>query len=381
MESFHRSNNWNLLTTWSVIWRHKITVVITVSIFTGVATIMGFILPESFQSTTTFLPVSNSGNDFSQYRELASMAGVAISNGAGSDVKKINAVLSSRNLRERIVDRLDLVKEFKLELDNSDLRLRAVERLEKMVKVTNGKNEEIELAVEASSPELAQRIATQYILELEGALNESNFILAKKDRELNERQLIEQSLKLKAAQENLAVFQNKYRILDANTQVKRFTELLSNLYEQKVQLEVQFKQLSSLYNPEDIKITSLTTQILSIERQITEIQNSTSNLGGIGFSDAPEQLIEYQNLLRELEITTKIYTGLMGNFAQSTLTTNTKKVFVEVIDVPLLPDRRFFPNRTIILVLGIILGLIVSITSVLAYEWILTIIYNESPRV
>lgn len=363
-KSFKNGDTISFLDLILFFWKKKIWFVIGTVTATVLAVFISYSIPETYKSSSVFMPLSSggTGNNLSQISGLAAMAGINLSAVGGDESLKINTFLNSRSLKERVVKALDLVKLLELEgKEERDYSRTAVEALEKLVRIASGKNGEIILTAETKSPELSQKIANQYVIELENTLNEANLELSQKNMDLNERQLKNQSLRLRKAQESMLDFQTKNKVLDPSSQVRGYSEVLTGLYAQKIPLEVQLKQMENAYNPTDSRLIALKSQIDSIDKQISEIQNNQSKVGGVSFGEAPEQLIEYQNLLRDLEIASKLYSGLLTNLEQSRLVNDQEKIYIDVIDPPLVPEFKASPNRPLIVISGFFGGFFLTL--------------------
>jgi len=73
-------------------------------------------------------------------------------------------------------------------------------------------------------------------------------------------------------------------------------------------------------------------------------------------SETPKALMEYANISAELELATKIYGGLLSSLENMRLQDATEKVFVEVIDPAVAPEKKSEPSRSMICVVGTMAG-------------------------
>ena len=76
----------------------------------------------------------------------------------------------------------------------------------------------------------------------------------------------------------------------------------------------------------------------------------------------PQETLEYLNLQRDTSIKEEIYTGLVRNFEQNKIQQAMDSMDIQIVDPANLPfkEKPVWPKKTIMVLIGIILGCMVS---------------------
>ncbi len=367
--SGHRSdekNDLNLIDVFLTFWKRKWLIAgITFAFMIGSISISLLLQPE-YDAKTSIIPItSNQGSALSQYAGLAALAGMSLPAGMTSTPsQKIVAILKSRSLCERVVKDLDLVPVI---LNTSgSIKKRdpfnvAVEKMMGSI-LSVDENQQTGIIVvkaEFKDQKLAMDIANHSVEVLEDILNAKNLTVSKKSIKVLEDQISEQEAKVKDLQAKMASFQKNTKIILPEGQVTSAMALYSTLLTQKLAVEVEIAKLESAFSQENPQLTEARTQLGAIDRQITKIESGTG-IGTFSMDSAPEQIVEYQNIYRDLEIATKIYSGLLASYENQKLQEAQDQIFVEVIDPAIFPELKAKPRRTMITMLGTISGFLLA---------------------
>lgn len=365
-----------------VAWRGRWWILSLTVVFSLVTLVYALLLKDEFTSTAVVTPITSaqgSSAALAQYAGLAAMAGINLpASGGGGDAAAVAQLLGSRSLRDRLILKLDLPQrlfespEFK---DRDPVRATEEALAKQLTLKTGTRDTAITLEVTTHDAQLSFEILQQALIELESMLNEYNLDKAQKNISLIEQQVREQSQKLSMAQQAMAMFQTQNRLLDPSSQSAGYIQLFQTLTGQRIQLEVQLRQLENVYNSSDSRIQALISQLDSLNVQIKDLENTGGGIGA-GLNAAPELMIEYQNLFRDLEIAQRLYGTLLASLDQARLTANQEQVFVRVIDAPLVPDIKSGPSRVLLLLTGSIVALLLSILLVLS-KYILSKIFEK----
>ncbi len=361
----------DLYELWQTIKKRK-KIIIGLFLFATIATgIISFIMTPIYRSETSVIPVSSSASPLGELAGLAAMAGVSV--GGGGDSAKIMAVLKSREIKEKVINRLSLIPVL-LEDDIPEDRIPmnvALEVFEDMVSISEDKKTGvITVSVDYKDPQLAQKIANVYIDELQKIMNEKNLTVAKFNRVFLEKQLKEQEEKLKELQNKLAQFQKKTKIISPDNQLAGVMELYSNLISQKMALLVKLKSMESAFSSDNPQIKALKEQIKAIDKQIKSIEEKT-NIGALpSLSQAPEKIVEYTNIMRDLKVAQAVYENLVKMYEQAKLQEAKENIYVEVIDPPSLPDKPVKPKKKLMVVVAGVSSLFLGIFLAFFLEWL-----------
>ncbi len=356
-------------------WRRFVVAV--VGLFTLLGVLLAFVLPKEYQGVAAVLPsqkggllgiMGGSSGLGNLARQFAPLVGGGSELGTGFNYL---AILNSRDAMEKVVKKFDLIRVYGIK-DSS---------MEKAIKELRSKsNFEIDeygavvIKVMDREPWRAADMAN-YFVEV---LNEINGKLSSEDAHNNmlvvEKRFNQNLVDLRAAEDSLQAFQQKYGYISLPDQMKASiatgSELEAQLILNEVKLGVIEKQLSQT-SPD---VRSLQEQITELKSKLNDLNRGNKGGNGGGFSllvpfkKAPEQLKRYLDLYRNVELQAKLMEILYPLYEQAKLEEAKETPTVLVLDRAVPPERKARPLRLLIILSGFVLGMVVSISSVLIIE-------------
>lgn len=424
----------------SLMIEKKTIVLAIVVICTIIATIVAFVLPKSYQSTT-LVRVKSGGSSMSGYAAMAAGFGIDIGGGSSGSPESYIELMKSREVLEPIIAELDLS-------DEDKEKLTAEGFAKKNLEVTNIKKTDlITIAAYGKTPEEAQMISqgvADNFLALMTKLNKEDnsttlkFLderikIAKEEMETAENKLAayQQEHKIYAPDEqakaiiaNLNTYdttiaqlqaqsegdsaklagvtsqleqQNasllEYNVSD-NTNIGNIRESIVNKRVELVGLQQQFtdehpdvikakEELNSLekslsdeivkaVNSQSVTLSPVQASLLK-DKISTEVQISVNNASLEALkakqAEAQENIatlsadsVEYMRLERNAKITGQVYTSLVQNYEQTRIQEAKDSMDIQIIDAADLPkeDMPAKPNKKLIVVIGFVLGVMIS---------------------
>ena len=425
----------------SLMFEKKKIVIAIIVICTIIATIVAFILPKSYQSTT-LVRVKSGSSSMSGYAAMAAGFGIDIGEGSSGSPESYIELMKSREVLEPIIAELDLPEETKEKMTAAGF---AKSNLE----ITNIKKTElITIAAYGKTPEEAQMIS-------QGVADNFLALMTKLNKEDNSTTLkfLDERIKIakeemETAENKLAAYQQEHKIYAPDEQAKAIIANLNNYDTTIAQLQAQSEgdsaklagvtsqleqQNASLleYNVSDntnigniresivnkrVELVGLQQQFTdehpdvikakeelnSLEKSLsdeiakavnsqsvtlspvqsnllkdkisTEVQISVNNasLEALKAKQAEAQdsiatlsadSVEYMRLSREATITGQVYTSLVQNYEQTRIQEAKDSMDIQIIDAANLPkeDMPAKPNKKLIVVIGFVLGIIISL--------------------
>lgn len=418
----------------------KMIVIAIIVICTIIATIVAFVLPKSYQSTT-LVRVKSGGSSMSGYAAMAAGFGIDIGGGSSGSPESYIELMKSREVLEPIIAELDLPEETKEKMTAAGF---AKSNLE----ITNIKKTElITIAAYGKTPEEAQMIS-------QGVADNFLALMTKLNKEDNSTTLkfLDERIKIakeemETAENKLAAYQQEHKIYAPDEQAKAIIANLNNYDTTIAQLQAQSEgdsaklagvssqleqQNASLleYNVSDntnigniresivnkrVELVGLQQQFTdehpdvikakeelnSLEKSLsdeiakavnsqsvtlspvqsnllkdkisTEVQISVNNASlealKVKQAEAQENIatlsadsVEYMRLERNAKITGQVYTSLVQNYEQTRIQEAKDSMDIQIIDAADLPkeDMPAKPNKKIIVVIGFVLGIMIS---------------------
>lgn len=423
-----------------MIEKKKIVIAIIV-VCTLIATIVAFVLPKSYQSTTLVRVKSNNSSTMAGYAAMAAGFGIDIGGSSSASPESYIELMKSREVLSPIIEKVDLT-------DDEREKLKMEDFIKEYLEFTNTKNTDlITIAAYGKTPEEAQMISqgvADNFLALMTKLNKEDISTTLKF--LDERIKIAKE-EMETAENKLAAYQQEHKIYAPDEQAKAIIANLNNYDTTIAQLQAQSEgnsaklagvtsqleqQNASLleYNVSDntnigniresivnkrVELVGLQQQFTdehpdvikakeelnSLEKSLsdeiakavnsqsvtlspvqsnllkdkisTEVQISVNNASLEALkakqAEAQENIatlsadsVEYMRLERNAKITGQVYTSLVQNYEQTRIQEAKDSMDIQIIDAADLPkeDMPAKPNKKIIVVIGFVLGIMIS---------------------
>lgn len=232
----------------SVMMEKKMIIIAIIVICTIIATIVAFVLPKSYQSTT-LVRVKSGGSSMSGYAAMAAGFGIDIG-GAGSSGSPETYIelMKSREVLEPIIAELDLPEETKE-------KMTAASFAKSNLEITNIKKTElITIAAYGKTPEEAQMIS-------QGIADNFLALMTKLNKEDNSTTLkfLDERIKIakeemETAENKLQAYQQEHKIYAPDEQVKAIIANLNNY-------DTTIAQLQAQSEGDSAKLAGVTSQL------------------------------------------------------------------------------------------------------------------------
>ena len=216
----------------SLMLEKKTIVIAIVVICTIIATIVAFVLPKSYQSTT-LVRVKSGGSSMSGYAVMAAGFGVDTGGGSSGSPESYIELMKSREVIQPIIDGLDINEEKKEKMTTDGF-------IKSNLEITNTKKTDlINITAYGKTPEeaqmISQSVADNFLtlmtkLNKEGNSSSLNF--------LNDRMAIAKE-EMETAENKLQAYQQEKGIYSPDEQAKALINRLSAYDTNIAQLEAQ----------------------------------------------------------------------------------------------------------------------------------------------
>lgn len=252
----------------SLMLEKKKIVIAIIVICTIIATIVAFVLPKSYQSTT-LVRVKSGGSSMSGYAAMAAGFGIDIGGGSSGSPESYIELMKSREVLEPIIAELDLPEETKEKMTAAGF---AKSNLE----ITNIKKTElITIAAYGKTPEEAQMIS-------QGVADNFLALMTKLNKEDNSTTLkfLDERIKIakeemETAENKLAAYQQEHKIYAPDEQAKAIIANLNNY-------DTTIAQLQAQSEGDNAKLAGVTSQLEQQNASLLEYNVSdNTNIGNI----------------------------------------------------------------------------------------------------
>lgn len=252
----------------SLMMEKKKIVIAIVVICTIIATIVAFVLPKSYQSTT-LVRVKSGSSSMSGYAAMAAGFGIDIGGGGAGSPESYIELMKSREVLEPIIAELDLP-------DEDKEKMTAAGFAKSNLEVTNMKKTDlITIVAYGKTPEEAQMIS-------QGVADNFLALMTKLNKEDNSTTLkfLDERIKIakeemETAENKLAAYQQEHKIYAPDEQAKAIIANLNNYDTTIAQLQAQSEGNSA-------KLAGVTSQLEQQNASLLEYNVSdNANIGNI----------------------------------------------------------------------------------------------------
>lgn len=253
----------------SLMLEKKMIIIAIVVICTIIATIVAFVLPKSYQSTTLVRVKSGGSSAMAGYAAMAAGFGIDIGGSSSASPESYIELMKSREVLEPIIAELDLP-------DEDKEKLTAETFAKKNLEVTNIKKTDlITIAAYGKTPEEAQMIS-------QGVADNFLALMTKLNKEDNSTTLkfLDERIKIakeemETAENKLAAYQQEHKIYAPDEQAKAIIANLNNY-------DTTIAQLQAQSEGDSAKLAGVTSQLEQQNASLLEYNVSdNTNIGNI----------------------------------------------------------------------------------------------------
>lgn len=350
-----------------------------------IATIIAFVIPKQYESTAHLMPAEkeSGGAGMAMMAAMAggSGAGAAASNllggsamgGVASDLLGMHDpgavwsdMLKSRTVQDGIVDRFDLRKVYWVRY-REVARKRLGERTEIQLDRKSGV---ITIVVRDRDALRAQQMAQAYVDELDRLVALVSTSAARRERIFLAQRLQEVKHDLDEASSQFAQYASKNTVIDVDSQTKAMVEGGAALQGQLIAAQSELDGLQQIYTDNNVRIRSLRARVDELRSQLQKMGGSNASLDPTTPGSPQSQSdqlypsirklpllgVRWLDLYRETKIQEAIFQMLTEQYEMAKIEEAKEIPTVKMLDSPNFPERKAFPPRTLIAILGMLLS-------------------------
>lgn len=323
-----------------------------------VITTIAYLLPVQYTATAKVLPPQNQSGGLqtmilSQLAGstgggggLGSMLGGALNIKSPSDV--YIAMLKSRTLEDRIIDKFDLKSRYGVKT-----YIQARKALEDRTDIRSGKEGLVTIEFDDKDPVKARDITKAYVDNLMQLSEELAISEAGQRRQYFERELSKEKDRLADAEVELKKIQQASGLIVPNEQARAVVESIARLQAMIAAKEVQIGAMRNFAAPGNAELNQAERELSGLRDQLTKLQRNQGQAseGDIFVSSGklPETTLQFMRKYRDFKYHETIYELLAKQFEIAKLEESRDYAGLQVLDWPVVPDRKSKPVRTLII--------------------------------
>jgi uncharacterized protein involved in exopolysaccharide biosynthesis len=325
-----------------------------------VAAVIAFLIPNRYTATAELMPPNQSSGGAAMLAALSSRVGGGLASMAESalGVKTTGAlfigILNSDTVRD------DLIHKFGLKKLYHD---RYIEDARKDLAKHTGISEDpksglINISVTDHDPRRAAAMAQEYVNELNWVVTHLNTSSAHRERVFLDERLKQVKTALENSEKQFSQFASQKGTIDITAQGKAMVTAAATLQGQLIAAESELQGYRQIYTDSNVRVRSL-------QARVDELHNSLEKLAGTGANEksSATQLypslrelpllgVKYADLFRRMKVEEAVFETLTKEDELAKVEEAKDTPSVRVLDPPLVPDKKSFPSRLLISLLG-----------------------------
>jgi capsule polysaccharide export protein KpsE/RkpR len=365
----------NLLVRLRLLWQQR-RLLFRVALYAlAVSTLVALLIPSRYDSVARLMPPDNQSAS-GLATAIAAMSGSAGGlSGLATDFLGLKStsdifvgILSSRTVEDKLIEQFNLQKLY---------QIRRMEDARKALAEHTGisvdrKSQIITITVTDHDPKRAAAMGRAYVEELNRLVAELSTSSARRERIFLEERLQAVSRDLEAAEKEFSQFSSKNTAIDIKEQGKAMVEAAATLQGHLIAAEAELEGLRQIYTDNNVRVRA-------VRGRIDELRHELERFGGKGEdSQAPSGQqsdslfpsirklpllgVTYADLYRRTRVQEAVFESLTKEYEMAKVQEVKEIPVVKVLDAPNIPDKKSYPPRTLIVLLGTTLGLCVAST-------------------
>jgi len=313
-----------------------------------------FLIEEQFDSTALLVPAEDTslGGIAGLIGGLGSNLPFDIGAGSSPEMNMYNTIIYSRTNLQKIIDKFDLYKVYKLSPEVKDYKKKAIEALSGSISASETEFSAYEIKVRANSPQLSADITNYIVLLLNEKLIELRTEKSKNNRIFLKDRVAEIRITLSKSEDSLMRYQEQSGILAAEDQVRGLIETYTTLETELITKQIEQSIIEKLRGKNSPQFETVNMEVIEYEKHLEEMKRKGGPSGLIpALNSLPEKVINYFRLLREVEINSAILEFILPLYEQAKIEEKKDIPTLQVIDDAIPPAKKSFPPRTILTLL------------------------------
>ncbi len=326
--------------------------------------LVAFLIPKRFQATTQLMPPDSQAGGTSALLAAATRGGAGLAGIAGDLLGAKNSgalfvgILGSRTVQDRLIEQFDLRRVY------SDSKMEdARNSLGKHTGISEDrKSGIITITVTDHNPQRAAALAGAYVKELDRLVAEVSTSAARRERIFLDERLLAVKQDLDASATKFSEFASKNTAIDIPAQGKAMVEAAATLQGQLIAAESELRGLEAIYTDQNVRVRALRARVAELRAQLGKIGGDSGAAGALSSKSDPSlypsirQLpllgVTYADLYRQTKIEETVFELLTQQYELAKVQEAKEIPSVKVLDAAVVPTKKSFPPRGLILVFG-----------------------------
>lgn len=355
-----------------LLWEHRRFIGRAALIGVVLSTLVAFIIPKKYESTARLMPPDK---EPSALTALATLAASSVPTGIGTLMgdlvsgKTTSAtfvgIMESRSVADRLIHQFNLQKVYSARY-MEDARKKLQSRTDISVDRKSGV---ITVTVTDSDPARATRMTQAYVTELDHLVGRLAVSAARREREFLEGRLQVVKDELERAELDFSQFSSKNTTLDIKDQGRAMMDAAARVQAELIAYQTEVEGLRQIYSDNNIRVRAAQARVNELKRKLNQLGGpgpgtpespssaSASDFAYPSIRQLPVLGVTYADLYRRTRIAEIVFELLTRQYEMAKVEEAKAIPVVKELDEPVVPRKKSFPPRLIVMVLGTLLAI------------------------
>jgi uncharacterized protein involved in exopolysaccharide biosynthesis len=317
-----------------------------------------------YAATVTVVPSQRSpgnGGDMAAGGPLALEA-------LGIDVQRIKSVLTSRSVRDAVIDRFALEAHYGV-ADREHTRESLAQRCNASVDKPAGI---VALTCEDTSPELAANMTAFFGEEGNRVFGRISVSSAREERKLLEAQVEKIRRDVEEASRKLREFQRTYKVIDLPEQSKAVISAMASIEGEILSKQLELSYFAGFAADTESNVVQLKHQLRGLSSKLQQLETAGASPNSDFFPAAmsvPDLRFQLGELVREQKIQETLFFALTQRYEMAKVDEARDTSTFQILDRPAVPIHPSWPQPTKLVGLGTIFGLALAGAWIIVPAW------------
>jgi capsule polysaccharide export protein KpsE/RkpR len=351
-----------------LLWDHRKVLLKWAVSGLAIATALAFLLPTRYTSSAGLMPPSDTAGSSMMTALMASRVGSGLASlaqgalGIQTTGALFVGILKSDTVRDDLIQKFSLAKIYGTHyLEDTRQALGDHTGISE-----DQKSGIITISVVDHDPKRAAAMAQEYVNELNWVVNNLSTSSAHREREFLDSRVQQVKADLETAEKQFSQFASQKGAIDIPEQGKAMVTAAATLQGQLIAAEAELQGLQQIY-------TSSNVRVRMAEAQVSRLRNSLEKLTGQGTTEnsSAQELypslrelpllgVNYADLLRRAKVEEAVFETLTQEDELAKVEEAKEIPSIKVLDPPEVPQKRSFPPRAVIMILGTTLAFVLG---------------------
>jgi uncharacterized protein involved in exopolysaccharide biosynthesis len=340
--------------------------------------LIAVLIPNRYHAITRLMPPDpQSGSGLGILAALSGKSGIGgFSGGIANDLLGVKSsgalfvgIVGSQTVQDRVIHDFDLqriYRDSKIEDARNDLAQHTDVGEDR-------KSGIITIGVTDRDPKRAAAMAHAYVDELDRLVAQVSTSSARRERIFLEERLKTVKAELDLTAKDFSNFASKNTAIDIPAQGKAMVEAAASLQGRLIAAQAESSGLQQIYTSNNVRVRAAEARVHELQQKLTELGRGDP-ADGLKEENAlypsirrlPVLGVTYADLLLQTKIQATVFELLTQQYETAKVQEAKEIPSVKVLDAPVVPTKKSFPPRTLLTILGTLLGLAVAMVWAIA---------------